>query len=53
MKEWIVPDDFDLVLAEAHHLIVTVDSDMDGKLSKVKQTSREERQRQRSKREER
>jgi len=34
VKEWIVPDNIDLVLAEAHHLVVTVDADMDGKLTR-------------------
>ena len=38
MKDWIVPEDFDLVMAEAHHLITSVDVDMDEKLTRVIKT---------------
>jgi len=34
VQDWIMPDDFDLPLVEAHHLITTVDSDDDNLLTK-------------------
>jgi len=34
MKDWLVPEDFDLPLVEAHHLIATVDTNQDEKLTR-------------------
>ena len=36
VRDWILPDDFDLPRVEAHHLVVTVDADDDDKLTKVR-----------------